>query len=261
MVSKIIEMKWFSAATLVLIAFLACIAPSVVEAQPSRDHTKSQEVSEADGIPVLLKHLPDWESVSSRAVFASDRDSIRAAAGGRPVVDLIDFTPGTEAASAVYPAGQLLIIEFPSPQQSVEADTRFRSFLEQNSDGRTVYRRIGNYNAFVFGVSDADAANALLDQVRYEKNIQWLGEDPFLFERLERNFVVTTSDLFISTVEVIVLGMLFSIIGGLVVGFVFFQLRERRRASMKEFSDAGGMTRLNLDGFTPEISTSRLLEE
>jgi hypothetical protein len=30
---------------------------------------------------------------------------------------------------------------------------------------------------------------------------------------------------------------------------------------MKEFSDAGGMVRLNLDGLTPELSTDRLLGE
>jgi hypothetical protein len=35
-------------------------------------------------------------------------------------------------------------------------------------------------------------------------------------------------------------------------------MRERRRAGMGEFSDAGGMIRLNLDSLTPELSSNLL---
>jgi len=233
----------------------------LIVAQNNGSPAKSQEVSEVDGIPVLIKHLPDWERVRSQAVFASNSAALKTAISDKPVVNLIDFMAGTEAVTAKYDAGRLLIVEFPSPQQSVEADTNFRNFLASNSDGRTFYRRTGNYNIFVFDAADEPSANSLIDQVKYEKNIQWLGEDPFLFRNLERAFVRQTSDLFFSTVEAIVFGMGLSVVGGLIVGFVYFQFRERRRANMKEFSDAGGMTRLNLDGFTPEMSTSRLLNE
>jgi hypothetical protein len=242
---------------LLVLGFTAGQSP----AQSGGSPVKSQEVSEVDGIPVLIKHLPDWERVRQHAVFANNPSTLRSAVAGKPVIDLIDFTAGTEAVTARYDGGQLLIIEFPSPQQSVEADTSFRNFLAQNNDGRTFYKRTGNYNIFVFDAANEASANALIDQVKYEKNIQWLGEDPFLFRNLERAFVRQTSDLFFSTVEAIVLGMGLSVIGGLIVGFVYFQFRERRRAGMKEFSDAGGMTRLNLDGFTPEISAGRLLNE
>jgi hypothetical protein len=70
--------------------------------------------------------------------------------------------------------------------------------------------------------------------------------------------VVTTSDIFLSTVLVIVLGMGLSIVGGLVFGFVYFLMREHRRAGMAEFSDAGGMIRLNLDRLTPDLSRNLL---
>lgn len=220
---------------------------------------RSQEVSELDGIPVLLKHLPEWEVIRERAVFATDREDLTAALGERPSLSAIDFTAGTEAVTAQYDAGTMLIIEYTSPQASVEADEKFKELL--SGEGRaTVYRRIGNYNAFVFDVTDEAAANALLDQVKYEKQVQWLGDNPFHISA-ERAFVLTTTDIFLSTVLVIVIGIGVSIVGGLIAGFTYFQFRERRRAAMTAFTDAGGMTRLNLDGFTPDILPERLLGE
>lgn len=219
---------------------------------------KSSEVSENDGLPVLIKHLPDWESVRGQAKFSTNVGDLKAVLGERPVLDLIDFSIGTEAVTASYPAGKLLIVEFATPQASIESDADFTAKLAESRDSSTVYRRIGNYNAFVFDAPDPAAANALLDQVKYEKQIQWLGKNPFLISA-ERAFVLQTSDLFLSTVVVILIGIGFSIVGGLLAGFMFFRSRERRRAAMPTFTDAGGMTRLNLDGFTPEISPDRLL--
>jgi hypothetical protein len=99
----------------------------------------------------------------------------------------------------------------------------------------------------------------LIDEVKYEKNIQWLGDDPFLLRRAERAFINTTSGIFTSTVTVILIGIGIAITAGLIVGITYFMLRVRRRAEMKTFTDAGGMTRLNLDGYTPEILPERLL--
>lgn len=241
-----------------LALYTAVFAISFAGAQPTTTPKyQSQELSEVDGIPVLLKHLPDWESVSDRAVFATDGDTLKAALGERAVLSAVEFTGGTEAVTAAYDAGRLLIIEYASPQASVEADARFNEILSSN-DGATLYRRIGNYNAFVFDVTNTSAANALLDQVKYEKDVHWLGDDPFKISA-ERAFVLTTADIFFSTVLVIVIGIGLSIMGGLIVGFVYFQTRERRRAAMPTFTDAGGMTRLNLDGFTPDIQPKRLL--
>jgi hypothetical protein len=154
-----------------------------------------------------------------------------------------------------------LIVEYTSPQASIDADNQFNGYLAQNPDGHTVYRRIGNYNVFVFDAADPSAATALIDQVKYEKNIQWLGEDPFLFKNLERHFVNTTADIFVSTVEWIVLGIGSTLLLGVILGYFYFQFRERQRLTMKEFSDAGGMVRLNLDGLTPDLSADRLLKE
>lgn len=239
---------------MVIFAASVAIAQSTV---PQQYH--SQEVSEVDGIPVLLKHLPDWENVRERAIFATDGQALRAAVGDRAVLSGVEFVAGTEAVTAQYDAGRLLIIEYTSPQASIEADALFTEVLRAQADS-TVYRRIGNYNAFVFDVTDEDAASALLDQVKYEKQVQWLGDNPFRITA-ERAFVLTTADIFLSTVMVIVIGIGLSIIGGFVAGFIYFQTRERRRASLPSYTDAGGMTRLNLDGFTADIQPKRLLRD
>jgi hypothetical protein len=187
-------------------------------------------------------------------------DELKNVLGDRPVLDLIDFAGGTEAAVAPYDVGHLLLIEYSSPQASIDADSAITSKLAAVNDALTRYRRIGNYNAFVFDASDQAAADALLDQIKYEKTVQWLGKNPFSISA-ERAFVLTTSDIFLSTVLVIVMGIGTSILLGMVAGYFFFLFREQKRAGMRAFSDAGGMTRLNLDGLTPDILPERLLND
>jgi hypothetical protein len=247
----------------VLTMLLLVLAGATFSTFAQRDlpTTKSQEVSDSDNIPVLVKHLPDWEKVRSQATFINSPPALKTALGDRPILDLVDFTAGTEAVTAPYPAGKLLLIEYSGPQLSVEVDGNIRNYLATNNDGHTFYRRVGNYNILVFDATDEAAANALISQIKYEKTIQWLSGDPNLLHRMERAFVNQTSDLFYSTVEVILLGMGLSVVSGLIIGFVYFQLRERRRGTFKEFSDAGGMTRLNLDGFTPEIAANKMLSD
>lgn len=245
----------------ILIFALFAAGPVRAQTPAVKTAVKTQEISETDGVPVLIKHLPDWENIRNSAALAHSVDDLRKVLGERPIYDLIDFTGGTEAAAAPYPQGRLLILEFASPTASAELDAK----LKERLAGQPIfYRRIGNYNALVFDAPDESSANTLLDQVKYEKNIQWLGDNPFMAQRAqvaERRFVMTTADIFFSTLLAIVSGLGASIVIGIIVGFLFFYMRENRRASMPTFSDAGGMTRLNLDGFTPEIASDRLLKD
>jgi len=213
---------------------------------------KSQETSDVDGVPVLLKHLPDWENVKERAVFVTDANGLNAAIGNRTINDLVDFAGGTEAVSAKYAAGTLLIIEYTNPQLSIAADQSFQQGVA--ADGSIVYRRIGNYSTFVFDASDQAAAGALLDQIKYEKQVQWLGEDPFLLQKIERYFAQTGRDVAISTV--IWIGMIFgiTIATGIAVGISYYRYRESQRSGMTAFSDAGGLTRLNLDDLSEPLA-------
>ena len=235
---------------------------SIYTQENSLTKIKSQEISEKEGIPVLVKHLPDWENARNRAGYILNADDLQDALGARPVLDSIDFAGGTEAVTASYPQGKLLIVEFTTPQSSIDADNKIRQKLSENGQTSPIfYRRIGNYNAFVFDGSDEAAANALLDQVKYQKNVQWLGEDPFALRRAERAFIETTSDLFVSTTLAIVGGIGLSVLAGILVGFTFYFSSVKRRAGMEAFSDAGGMTRLNLDGLSAQTSSDRLLGE
>ncbi len=247
---------------LVLIWTVLLTVSGIVAQTDSTPPIKSREVSDVDGIPVLIKHLPDWENARNRATYILNQNDLRNALGERPVFDLINFESGTEAVTAPYEQGRLLIFEFMTPQASVDADEKINQKLAETAQNPPiVYRRIGNYNAFVFDVNDEAAANALLDQIKYEKDVQWLGADPFLLRRAERAFVLTTSDIFMTTTVVIVGGLGFSFLAGIVVGILFFYLREHKRSTMETFSDAGGMTRLNLDGFTPQVVSDRLLND
>lgn len=242
------------------VAAAVVLSAAAIGQSPVKPQYQTQEYSESDGVPVLIKHLPEWESVRDRVTFARDADTLKARLGARPVLDEIDFAPATEAVTAPYPAGKLLIVEYSSPQLSSEADRAFLATLASTGDPTTLYKRIGNYNVFVFDAADATAAGNLIDQVKYEKDIQWLGDNPFRINA-ERAFVLTTSDIFLSTVLVILIGIGVSIVGGSIAGAVYFMFRERRRAAMTTYTDAGGMTRLNLDGFTPEVLPERLLSD
>jgi hypothetical protein len=206
------------------------------------------EIDQDDGIPVLVKHLPDWENVRTKTSFIRNSAELRSAAGDRPFLDLIDFTGGTEAVFASYNTGKLLLVEFSSPATSIETDIKVKERLAQSGQNfPVVYRRIGNYNAFVFDPADEAQANALLDQVKYEKVVQWLGEDPFLAQRIEHSYVETTADMFLSSFIYVAIGLSISLSFGIFIGYLVFRSRKKKHAAMTAFSDAGGMTRLNLD--------------
>ncbi len=224
--------------------------------------TKSQEVSDGDGIPVLIKHLPDWENAQKRAVYILNQNDLQNALGSRQLLDLIEFQGGTEAVTAPYPQGKLLIVEYASPQSSVEADNRIKQRLtESGQNPAVIYRRTGNYNIFVFDAADENAASVLADEVKYEKTVRWLGTNPYAVLQAERAYLNDTASLFVSTVTAIAGGIGLSLLAGLIAGIVFFYARSRKRANMQAFSDAGGITRLNLDDLTPNILPKKFLKD
>lgn len=246
--TNLVRLKRLCRAVLKFTPCFVAILVIAVAAGFAAAQIKSQEVSDNDGVPVLLKHLPEWESVRNTALFTQNVDDLKRFAGERPELGVIEMKGGAEAVAAVYPAGKLVIVEFTSPQASAAADSAINEKLALfGQNGSTVYRRIGNYNAFVFDAADQAAANSLLDEIKYQKVIQWLGEDPHLLKRMERYFVSTTRDIFVATVLWITMGIGLSAVVGVAVGFVFFRIRDQKRSMRTAFSDAGGLTRLNLD--------------
>jgi hypothetical protein len=251
---------------IVFIIFILSLFSVLISAQQtSSPEIKSQEISDVEGIPVLIKHLPDWENARNSATYVTNVTELQNALGEKPIFSAVEFVGGTEAVIAPYPEGKLLIIEYSTPQASVDTDNKVKQILGENGENQesagVFYRRIGNYNVFLFeGTSESDA-NDLFDQIKYEKVVQWLGEDPTLLQRAERAMVRDTADLFLSTAMAIVLGLGLAVLTGIVIGIVFYRIRRQKRGTIHGFTDAGGMTRLNLDDFTPPISTERLLND
>jgi hypothetical protein len=213
-------------------------------------------------IPVLVKHLPNWEGVQRDAVYAVSPASLLDAIPNQPILKELAFEGGTEGVVARYGQSQLLIVEFTTPQFSVENDQRiWTKISELKSQGQPTpiaYRRIGNYSVFVFNAPDEKTANALVDQVRYEQVVQWLGEDPHMAERLQRYFSQTSAGVLVAVLKSSGLSLLICLGAGTLFGALLFRRRRAQQAAL--YSDAGGATRLNLDELTGANKSQRLLE-
>jgi hypothetical protein len=238
----------------------------------------AQPLSSGEGeIPVLVKHLPDADKTSKNAIYSVSLDELKEAiaiagkqlngqaAGSdsqpQPVLDVLDFEGGTEAVLASYGQSQLAIVEFTTPQMSIDNDsriwTKIAELKTQGSPTPTAYRRVGNYSVFVFNAADEKTANGLIDQVKYEQVVQWLGDDPHLADRLQRYLTQTSAGVLVAVLKSSGLSLVLCIgIGGL-VGALLFRHRRAQRAAA--FSDAGGSIRLNLDELTDPPTTRRLL--
>lgn len=211
-----------------------------------------------DGTPMIVKSLPGPESVHATAVWAKNVEDIEGVIGPQPVLDLINLVRGVEAAAAVYPEGKVLLVEYPTPQFASDADARFQERLATLAGVPSVrYRRIGNYSAFVFDAKDDASANALLDQIRYAKTVQWLGEDPNYQQKVERYLALSLGNVFIGTLFASVIGVGVAVGLGLIIGLIYFKVEEKKRAARRAFSDAGGMTRLNLDEMTEDVESTK----
>lgn len=218
-------------------------------------------VTEDDLTPGVLKALPDFEKVKNKATHITNSEELKKVLGSeRGILDLIDFKSGNEAATADYEAGKLLIVEFASPQLSFETDNQIKERLNQAPIANLYYRRIGNYNVFLFDGKDGTSADDLLKQIKYQKTVKWLGEDPFYYNRAERNFVETASNMFIGTFLAIGALLVTMLILGTIAGVIYFNYSKKHRESLVAFSDAGGMIRLNLDELTPDVAPDRLLK-
>lgn len=219
--------------------------------------------SEENDIPALVKHLPDWEKVQERALFAVSQHALQQAAGNQPALEAVDFTGGTEAVIAPYDSAQLVIVEFSTPQLSIDNDARITARLKELRDAGqpvpTAYRRVGNYSVFVFGATDQQAAEQLINGITYEKVIQWLGDNPRGWDRLEREFNETTSNLIVGVIKASGISALLCAAVGCIFGSLIFMRRRAQQAATNKYSDAGGMLRLNMDELTPQTDPSRLL--
>jgi hypothetical protein len=154
-------------------------------------------------------------------------------------------------------------VEFNTPQLAAENDqlisTRIQQLWELGQPAPTAYRRVGNYLVFVFGTPDEQTAKQLIDQVKYEQVVQWLGENPNILKEAERRYVETTLGVFLTVIKTSGVAAVACLAVGGLFGALLFARRRAQQKAGEVFSDAGGMVRLNIDELTAETNPSRLI--
>jgi hypothetical protein len=215
-------------------------------------------------VPVLLKHLPDWQTAQQQVFYAANLDALRVSLNNPEILNAVTFEGGTEAVVGTYDSSRLVIIEFNTPQLAGDNDRRITAKLQDlRSQGQpvpTAYRRVGNYSVFVFNGASEQAANQLIDQVKYEQVVQWLGDNPNWLRRAQMEYTETTLGVFLAVVKASGLVLLTCFAVGGFLGALLFNRRRAQQKSLAAFSDAGGMMRLNLDEMTPQTNPKRLIE-
>ena len=229
----------------------------------AQELSASLDKGEAD-IPVLIKHLPNPEEAQKNAVFLHSFANLEKLGLQQGVFTAIDSQGNADAALATYGPSKVLIVEFNTPQLAKDNDERIISRIHElwrlGQPAPIAYRRVGNYSVFVFDAPDEQSAKQLIDQVKYEQVVQWLGENPNILKRAQEEYVNTTLGVLVAVLKASGYALLACLgLGGLAGALLF----TRRRAQQNEeaFSDAGGMLRLNLDDLTPETNPARLLRE
>src|ERR1051325_1669963 len=222
--------------------------------------------SRENDIPVLIKHLPNWETVQPAASYIVSLQALKDLLPQQRVLDAVSFEGSPEAVLAKYDAGKLLIIEFNTAKIALDNDWNIKTKIAElrgagaNANALpSAYRRVGNYSVFVFDAPSEQVANELIDQVKYQQVVQWLGNDPYVYERATREFTETTLGVFVSVVKASGLALVTCFAVGGLFGAILFSRRRARTRNVEAYSDAGGMLRLNLDEMTPETDPARLL--
>jgi hypothetical protein len=214
-------------------------------------------------IPVLVKHLPDWQNEQAKVLYAVNQETLKSAFSNQPVLDVVSFEGGAEAAIADYGPQKLVIVEFNTASLATDNDQRIKAKLQelstQGQPAPTAYRRVGNYAVFVFDAPSAEAANRLIDQVKYQQVVQWLGQNPFSYEQATREFTETTLGVLVSVVKTSGLALVGCLAVGGLFGALLFRSRRAQQRAREAYADSDAMLRLNLDELTPENDPSRLI--
>jgi len=228
----------------------------------------AQQLDGESDIPVLVKHLPQWERVGPGASYAVTLNKLKGLLPNQPILDAVSFEGGAEAVVAQYDAGRLAIIEFNTPQIATTNDLTIAAKIKElraaippvGTSVPSAYRRVGNYAVFVFDAPNEQAANQLIDQVKYQQVVRWLGENPFSYEQATREFTETTLGVFVSVVKASGLALVTCLAVGGFFGTLLFRVRRSQQRAREAYADSDAMLRLNLDELTPESDPARLLE-
>lgn len=220
------------------------------------------EKGEGD-IPVLVKHVPQWEEAQTQAVYLAGFRSLKGVVANQPVLDAVSSEGDADAVRTNYGNVQFVLVEFNTPQLAGDNDRAITAKIQElRNNGQPVpsaYRKVGNYSVFVFNAPSEAAANDLINQVEYVQMVQWLGNNPYLLEKAQRDYYETTAGVLVSVVKASGLSFIVCLtLGGLLGALLFGRRRAQQRAA-EAYSDAGGMLRLNIDEITPQNDRAKLL--
>lgn len=216
-------------------------------------------------IPALLKHLPNPEEAQRTAIYLNSFTDLNELAIQQGVLSAVESGGNADAAFAAYGPSKVLIVEFNTPQLAGDNDRRIIARIQElwklGQPAPAAYRRVGNYSVFVFDAPDEQTAKQLIDQVKYEQVVRWLGENPNIFKEAEKRYINTTLGVLVAVLKASGYALIACLgLGGLFGGLLFTYRRAQQKA-VTAYSDAGGMLRLNLDELTPETDPGRLLRE
>jgi len=230
----------------------------------AQELANSLDKGEAD-IPVLIKHLPNPEEAQKTAIFLHSFANLDKLGLQQGVLTAIDSRGNADAAFAAYGPSKVLIIEFNTPQLAKENDDRIVARVQElwklGQPAPTAYRREGNYSVFVFDAPDDASAKQLINQVKYEQVVRWLGENPNIYKQAEKHYINTTLGVLVAVLKASGYALIACLgIGGLAGALLFTHRRHQKDVGV--YSDAGGMLRLNLDDLTAaETDPARLLRD
>ena len=224
----------------------------------------AETVEKGEGeIPALIKHLPNPDESRKTATFLPRFTTLQTLLPEQAVLSSIQTGRDGDAAFVDLGVGKVLVVEFNTPQLAKENDERLIAKIQElwklGQPAPTGYKRVGNYSVFVFEAPDEVTAKQLIDQIKYEQVVQWLGENPYIYTEAQKRYVETTLGVFVAVVKasgVALVGCLG--LGGL-IGALLFTRRRAQQKAREAFSDAGGMLRLNIDELTPQTDPARLL--
>ena len=230
-------------------------------------HGLSETLDKGEGdIPVLVKHLPNWEIAQKDVHYLNSFTDLKSVPYYPPVLDVVQSSGNADAVVApAFGPNRVLIIEFHTPQLAAENDQRIVARIHElwklGQPAPTAYRRVGNYSVFVFDATDEQTAKQLIDQVKYEQVVQWLGENPNILKEAEKHYINTTLGVLVAVIRASGYALVLCLGMGALFGGLLFSYRRSQQKNVAAFSDAGGMLRLNLDELTAETDPSRLLRE
>lgn len=222
------------------------------------------EKGEGD-IPVLVKHLPQWEEAQERVLYLAGFTSLKGVLPNQPLLEAVKSEGDADAVATRYGNSHFLIVEFNTPQLAGDNDRDITAKIQElRGQGQALpsaYRRVGNYSVFVFDAPSEQEAIGLIDKIEYAQVVQWLGDNPYLLEKAQRDYYQTTAGVLVAVVKASGLSLLACLAAGGFLGALLFHRRRAQQRSAEAFSDAGGMLRLNIDEMTPESDPTRLLEQ